>query len=88
MSNLGCNPSVGGSERRLETHIFDFTGQLYGCRLRVELLEKIRDERTFPSLEELREQIAKDRARILQVGAGKGQVDGGRTVPGGGGLGG
>ena len=71
MSNLGCNPSVGGSERRLETHIFDFTGQLYGCRLRVELLERIRDERTFSSLEELREQIATDRAAILQRVAGK-----------------
>ena len=34
MSNLGRNPSVGGVERRLETHIFDFRGELYGRRLR------------------------------------------------------
>ena len=47
MSNLGRNPSVGGVERRLETHIFDFRGELYGRWLRVELLEKIRDERRF-----------------------------------------
>ena len=32
MSNLGRNPSVGGVERRLETHIFDFRGELYGRR--------------------------------------------------------
>ena len=57
MSNLGRNPSVGGVERRLETHIFDFRGELYGRRLRVELLEKIRDERRFDTLEELRAQI-------------------------------
>ena len=65
MSNLGRNPSVGGVERRLETHIFDFRGELYGRRLRVELLEKIRDERRFASVEELRGQIARDKEYIL-----------------------
>lgn len=34
MSNLGSNPSVGGGPRHLETHIFDFSGDLYGRRLR------------------------------------------------------
>ena len=57
--------SVGGVERRLETHIFDFRGELYGRRLRVELLEKIRDERRFASVEELRGQIARDKEYIL-----------------------
>ncbi len=64
MSNLGRNPSVGGTERRLETYLFGFEGELYGCRLRVELLEKIREERTFASVDQLREQIAKDKAQI------------------------
>ena len=67
MSNLGCNPSVGGAERRLETHIFDFSGNLYGRRLRVELLEKIRDERRVGTVEELRVQIACDRERVRQL---------------------
>ena len=40
MSNLGRNPSVGGTARRLETHIFGFSGALYGRMLRVELLER------------------------------------------------
>ena len=62
---LGRNPSVGGVERRLETHIFDFRGELYGRWLRVELLEKIRDERRFASVEELRGQIARDKEYIL-----------------------
>ena len=48
-------------ERSLETHIFDFRGELYGRWLRVELLEKIRDERRFASVEELRGQIARDK---------------------------
>ena len=67
MSNLGCNPSVGGAERRLETHIFDFSEELYGRLLRVELLEKIRDERRFATVEELQTQIAEDRATVLQL---------------------
>lgn len=64
MSNLGTNPSVGGSERRLETHIFDFSGALYGRRLRVTLLRRIRLERRFASVDELRRQIEKDKEYI------------------------
>lgn len=67
MSNLGRNPSVGGTQRRLETHLFGFEGSLYGRRLRVELLERIRSERTFPSVEALREQIARDKEQILKM---------------------
>lgn len=67
MSNLGCNPSVGGAERRLETHIFGFDGDLYGRRLRVELLRRIRGERKFDSVEELRTQIEKDKETILNL---------------------
>lgn len=67
MSNLGCNPSVGGIKRRLETHIFGFSGDLYGQLLRVELGCRIRGERTFASLEELQTQIAADRDEILKL---------------------
>lgn len=65
MSNLGRNPSVGGGERRLETHLLDFTGDLYGRAIEVHLLDKIRDERQFSSLEELRSQLEKDKQVIL-----------------------
>lgn len=65
MANLGCNPSVGGNSRRLETHLFDFEGSLYGRRICVRLLERIRDERTFGSVEELREQLERDKQTIL-----------------------
>lgn len=67
MSNLGRNPSVGEVERRLETHIFGFEGSLYGRRIRVELVRKIRDERKFDSVEALREQIEKDKEEILKI---------------------
>lgn len=67
MSNLGCNPSVGGVRRQLETHIFDFEGDLYGRTLCVRLLRRIRDEHRFATVEELREQIAKDKEYILKL---------------------
>ena len=67
MSNLGSNPSVGGAVRHLETHIFGFGGSLYGRTLRVELVRKIRDERRFATIGELRAQIARDKEYILEL---------------------
>lgn len=67
MSNLGSNPSVGGSERHLETHIFGFGGSLYGRMLRVELVCKIREERRFNTVEELRAQLERDKEYILKL---------------------
>ena len=67
MSNLGSNPSVGGAVRHLETHIFGFGGSLYGRTLRVELVRKIRDERRFATIGELRAQIARDKDYILEL---------------------
>ena len=67
MSNLGSNPSVGGVVRHLETHIFGFGGSLYGRTLRVELVRKIRDERRFATIGELRAQIARDKEYILEL---------------------
>ena len=64
MSNLGCNPSVGGSRRHLETYLFGFEGSLYGRTLRVELFMKIRDERSFPTVEALRRQLEADERMI------------------------
>lgn len=52
MSNVGTRPSVDGSRRLLETHIFDFRGDLYGRCLCVRLLRKIRNEQKFSSVEE------------------------------------
>ena len=72
MTNVGVRPSVDGSKRLLETHLFGFKGLLYGLILRVELYDKIRDEKRFSSVDELREQIAKDSEKIKELMA-KGQ---------------
>jgi riboflavin kinase / FMN adenylyltransferase len=58
--SIGVNPHYGGHERRIEPHLLDFEGDLYGKRLVVELWERLRDEQAFESEEELVAQIAED----------------------------
>jgi riboflavin kinase/FMN adenylyltransferase len=58
--SIGVNPHYGGVERRIEAFLLDFDGDLYGRPLRVELWERLRDERSFASEAELVEQIARD----------------------------
>ncbi len=60
--NLGRKPTVegGGAAPLLEVHLLDTHPDLYGCELEVELVRMLRPERRFPSIEALREQIARD----------------------------
>jgi riboflavin kinase/FMN adenylyltransferase len=72
MANLGVRPSFKEANPRthLEVYLFDFNRNLYGQEILVEFLKKIRDEKTFPSLETLVAQIRKDELkvrRLLQV---------------------
>ena len=60
MSNVGIRPSVGCKELLLETHVIGFSGDLYGRRLCVRLIEKIRDEKRFSSISDLKEQLQRD----------------------------
>ncbi|MBR5200341.1 MAG: riboflavin kinase [Alistipes sp.] len=60
MSNVGIRPSVGGKELLLETHVIGFSGDLYGRKLRVTLVEKLRDEKRFSSISDLKEQLQRD----------------------------
>jgi riboflavin kinase/FMN adenylyltransferase len=58
--SIGVNPHYGGDERRIEPYLLDFDGDLYGQRLVVELWQRLREERAFPSEAELVAQIARD----------------------------
>jgi riboflavin kinase / FMN adenylyltransferase len=58
--SIGVNPHYAGSERRIEAFLLDFEGDLYGRELRIELWERLRDERAFESEEDLIRQIAFD----------------------------
>jgi len=70
VANVGMNPTFGNNRRTIEAHLFDFSADLYGQRLRVNFLEHIREERKFPSVPELVRQIQEDadRARALLAG--------------------
>ena len=67
MSNLGRRPSVGGSQRLLETHLFGFSGDLYGRRIKVRLLQRIRGEEHYPTVEMLRQAIERDKETIKKI---------------------
>jgi riboflavin kinase/FMN adenylyltransferase len=58
--NLGVRPTVDGTKLRIEVHLFDFNGDLYDQSMRVHLIERVREERKFAGLDELKAQIAKD----------------------------
>jgi riboflavin kinase / FMN adenylyltransferase len=58
--SIGVNPHYGGDERRIEPHLLDFEGDLYGRRLVVELWQRLREERAFSSEDELVAQITRD----------------------------
>ena len=58
--SIGTNPHYGGVERRIEAFLLDYSGDLYGRRLLVELWQRLRDERSFAGEQELIAQIARD----------------------------
>ena len=66
ITNVGVRPTFAGDkEPSIESYIFDFDGDLYGDVLRVRFLHRIRDERKFGGIEELKEQIERDSRRAL-----------------------
>ncbi|MDZ7343388.1 MAG: bifunctional riboflavin kinase/FAD synthetase [candidate division KSB1 bacterium] len=67
MMNIGYRPTFGNSVRVLETHLFDFSGELYGERLTVHFVARLRNEQKFDSAHELMAQLHRDRAASLQV---------------------
>lgn len=59
-TNIGIRPTFGGGEEMVETHLLNYRGNLYGKNIRVEFVQKVRDEKRFPSSEELKTQIQED----------------------------
>jgi riboflavin kinase/FMN adenylyltransferase len=66
VTNLGTRPVVGGQELLLEVHIFDFDQDLYGQRLEVQFVAKLRDELNFGSLDDLVDQMKRDEREARQ----------------------
>ena len=63
MMNIGKNPTVSeGNQTKIEVHFFDFSANLYGAVLKIELLDHLRSEIKFPNIEALKLQLEKDKA--------------------------
>lgn len=65
--NIGFAPTYNVNERRVEVHLLDFSGELYGRELEVSLFARLRPEKKFPSPAELKEQIVKDIANTAAI---------------------
>ena len=66
MMNIGHNPTVNGKHQTIETHFFDFNKDLYGQNLKIELLQRLRDEQKFSSVEKLQSQLHIDKKNALE----------------------
>jgi len=60
MMSIGTNPTVGGTEKTIETNFFMPELDLYGKKLQIEMLKRIRDEKNFDSVEDLKEALKQD----------------------------
>jgi len=67
VTNVGYNPTFGDTGLTVETHVLDYSGELMGKTIKVHFIKRLRDEKTFKTLEELSEQIAQDIARAKEV---------------------
>ncbi len=67
ITNIGMRPTFGEAARSIEAHIFDFNRDIYGDRIKLELIERIRPEKKFDSADALKNQIALDLARAKEI---------------------
>lgn len=67
MMNIGNNPTVSGKEKSIEVNLFDFEGDLYNKEITVKLLHRLRDEHKFDSVEQLQEQLQRDKQKSLEL---------------------
>lgn len=67
VTNIGYNPTFGDTGLTIETHILDFWGDLLGKTVTVHFIKRLRDEKTFKTLQDLSDQIARDIAQAKEV---------------------
>ena len=67
MLNIGYRPTVGGSRKTIEVHIFDFSETIYGDTLKIHFIQHLRSERKFNDIEALKEQLLEDKQNALAI---------------------
>jgi riboflavin kinase/FMN adenylyltransferase len=73
MTNIGWRPTFNGRGRTVETYIVNYEGSLYGQELRIDFVERLRDEKRFDRVEELKKQVAEDVRRGMAILSLKGR---------------
>ena len=67
VANIGYSPTFGNGQFTIEVHILSFNQNIYGQKIRVNFIERIRDEIKFPGISELAEQIKKDTEKAREI---------------------
>ena len=67
MMNIGIRPTISAKNNQIETHLFNFNGNLYGHEMTLEILEKIRVEKKFESIEKLKIQLDIDKKHCQKL---------------------
>jgi riboflavin kinase/FMN adenylyltransferase len=80
VASYGVRPTADNGAPLLETHLFDFSGDLYGREMEVDLVARLRDELKFPSLDALKAEMARDIARARAVLAERAFGDSGQII--------
>jgi len=65
MMNIGSNPTIEGKDRSIEVHFFNFNADIYGQTLKISILERLRDEQKFESVNALKTQLTADKDNAL-----------------------
>lgn len=65
--NIGHKPTFGSREPTVEVHLLNYSGNLYGCELKIQLVQLLRPEKTFAGLQELSRQIERDIRQARQI---------------------
>ncbi|UCH42161.1 MAG: bifunctional riboflavin kinase/FAD synthetase [Dehalococcoidales bacterium] len=60
VTNIGRRPTFDGHERTVETYVIDYRGDLYGRQMRIDIVERLRNEKRFDNVEDLKKQMAED----------------------------
>lgn len=67
MMNIGIRPTFEGDQKTLEVHIFSFDDDIYGKKIQVQFVDRIRDEQSFKGIEQLKEQLGKDEKSVKSI---------------------
>lgn len=67
MLNIGQRPTVGGENKTIEVHIFNFNDDIYDAEISIQFIERVREEQKFASLDELKQQLQQDEKEVKAI---------------------